>query len=41
MLQIAIENAGYVLLGAAYVATPMAFLAGLNEVAIRLTIRRR
>ena len=41
MLQIAIENTGFFLLGAAYVATPMVFLAGLNEVAVRLLVRRR
>ncbi len=41
MLQIAIENMGFLLLGAAYVAAPMGVLAGLNEVAIRLLIRRR
>ena len=41
MLQIAIENAGLLLLGAAYVAAPMGVLAGINEAAIRLLIRRR
>lgn len=40
MLQIAIENLGFVLLGAAYMAAPLAALAGLNEVAIRLLVRR-
>jgi hypothetical protein len=41
MLQIAIENTGLFLLGAAYAAAPMALLASLNEIAIRLLLRRR
>ena len=41
MLQIAIENFGLFLLGATYVAAPMAALAGLNEVALRLWMGRR
>jgi hypothetical protein len=41
MLQIIIENTGLFLLGAAYAAAPMALLAGLNEIAIRLLLRRR
>ena len=40
MLQIALENTGLFLLRAAYVAIPMAVLAGLNEVAIRRLVRR-
>ncbi len=40
MLQILIENAGFFLLGATYVAAPMAGLAALNEVAVRLLLRR-
>ena len=41
MLQVAIENTGYVLLGAAYVATPLALLAALNEAALQILTRRR
>ncbi len=40
MLQIAIENFGFFLLGAAYAATPMVILAGFNELAIRLLSRK-
>ena len=41
LVQIAIENFGLFLLGATYLAAPMAALAGLNEVALRLWIGRR
>ena len=41
MLQIAIENTGFFLLGAFYVAGPLAVLAGLQEVALRVLTRRR
>jgi hypothetical protein len=41
MLQIAIENTALFLLEAAYATTPMALLASLNEIAIRLLLRRR
>lgn len=41
MLQTAIENFGLVLLGATYVGAPVAALAGLNEVALRLLTGRR
>ena len=41
MLQNLIENVGLFLLGATYVAAPMAALAALNEIGVCLLVRRR
>ncbi len=40
MLQDAIENTSYFLLGVTFAATPFLILAGLNELAIRLLVRK-
>lgn len=41
MFQIAVDNAGFFLLGAAYAAAPLAALAAINEAALRLLFGRR
>ena len=40
MLQIAIENTRYFLLGATFAATPFLILAGFNELALRVLVRK-